>query len=284
MRRVAGTSALFALLAAGCGRDLYDPHTAGRCSSDGEPFGDLAPVSDAMGMITSPSLSADGLTLTFIAGDTLHAMRRPSVEELFVPWPDWPSPAADLTELQGYVERPDGLERFVALGRPADLSVQSRGSTFDAWGELAPVTVSGTSINGPDNEWDPFLSPDGLTLWYQRESSAPPVEYEVHQLSRVSLDDRFSTEAEVLSSFLGGSPGSFSLTAEGREVYFSSDEAIHAARVDGAELSAGRRLVELDAPGLDYEPFIRPDGCEIFWVRGGGGQRVFHATRSPDVR
>jgi len=284
VRRLAGTTALFALLAAGCGRDLYDPHTTGRCSLDGEPFGDVAPVSEGLGTIASPSLSADGLTLTFITGGTLRAMRRPSVEQAFVPWPDWPSPAADLTELQGSVERPDGLERFVSRGSPADLFVQRRASTSDAWSELTPVTVGGTAINGPENEWDPFLSPDGLALWFQRESRPPMVEYEVHQLSRVSMDGPFTTDSQVLSSFLGGSPGSFSLTADGRQVYFSSDAAIHAARVDGAELSEGRRLVELDAPGLDYEPFIRPDGCEIFWVRGGALQRVFHATRSPDVR
>ena len=71
-------------------------------------------------------------------------------------------------------------------------------------------------------------------------------------------------------------------------LYFSLGGDVFVTELEGSTWSGRRAISEIEPmaplpPGQDYEPLVRPDGCELFWVRqlDDDHQQVFHATRSP---
>lgn len=302
-------------LAAGCGRELYDANVdasaldVGRgdagltCLPGGPIFGDIEPLGMTAPTVTTPSLSHDGLRLTYLeitritrAGEmvtvaTVHELVRSSREGAF-------GPDAVLTDgplvalgegLRAHVTRVDEIERFVALDVGAeqiDLFVQTRSSPSAEWASPTPVMAAGASIAVPGfQEWDPYLSADGLTLWFQRERTGPMATSQIHTLTRPSLTASFGAEATLAESVVGAVPGSPSLTLDGTALYFSLDGDLYVSELEGGAWSGRRTIGEIEAvpAARDYEPLIRPDGCELFWVRqvDSARQQMFHAMRSP---
>ncbi len=319
MRRTARTACLTATLIAGCGRGLYDETLDARVDDDDAPgadagrgdagltcspaaeFGAIEALGVPAATVTSPSLSHDGLRLSYfhitrvIEGTvertvtTVHQLTRPSRDSAFgadAVLRD--GPLVELGEgLRAHFTRIDELERFVALDQGSDevdLFVQTRPSAGGEWGTLAPVMAAGVTINTDGfQEWDPHLTADGLTLWFQREETGTMATSQIHTLTRSSLTSPFGAEATIDDSVVGDIPGSPSLTLDGRALYFSFDGDLHVSELDGTTWRPRRAISEIDTMSSesDYEPSVRPDGCEIFWVRqiDGSNQQVFHATR-----
>ncbi|MBN2128877.1 MAG: PD40 domain-containing protein [Sedimentisphaerales bacterium] len=152
-----------------------------------EPWGEpvnLGPSVNTSASEGYPSISADGLTLFFsemfastiarplrpggMGGQDLWMVTRPSAES------EWGTP----TNLGSVVnstadERSpcissDGLSLYLASNRPGgsgtlDLWVSTRPDTDSPW--TAPVNL-GPAINSGDDDADPSLSADGLTLFF----------------------------------------------------------------------------------------------------------------------
>jgi len=129
-----------------------------------------APV-NTTGAETSPSLSADGLELYFSNGYVdLWVSTRATKND---PWgqpvklgppvnseyaEDCPCISADGLSLYFISDRPGG-------GNNSDIFVTTRTSKNSPWGE--PVNL-GPNVNSSQYEYTPFISPDGLMLFFSR--------------------------------------------------------------------------------------------------------------------
>ena len=227
--------------------------------------------------MSTPSLSPDGLALRFLVDRAIFVASRPRLDAPFGPATPDMSLLAGLGPVESYYVRDDDLERFIArdvAGMASDLFVQRRSSVRDPWSPLEPLA----SINTAASEWDPFLSPDRLTLWLQRQSAS---EITVFRMRRPRDGAAFGALEPIDLSSAGDDPGTPTLVADGSAVVFSADDRIWYAPVNGAD-TVGSPLELIGAePGVNqFEPFIRPDGCEVFWVRGFPHTLV-HARREP---
>ena len=137
-----------------------------------------APVNTA-GPETSPSLSADGLELYFSDGIMSNASAdlwvstRASKDD---PWGQPVKLAAPVNSANGEdcpCISADGLSLYFLSNRPGvssnpgntDVFVATRPSKIDPWGE--PVNL-GPNVNTNYYEYTPFISPDGLSLFFSR--------------------------------------------------------------------------------------------------------------------
>ncbi len=137
-----------------------------------------APVNTA-GPETSPSLSADGLELYFSDGimnnvsADLWVSTRASKDG---PWGQPLKLAAPVNSVYGEdcpCISADGLSLYFISSRPGvssnpgntDVFVTTRPSKIDPWGE--PVNL-GPNVNTNHYEYTPFISPDGLSLYFSR--------------------------------------------------------------------------------------------------------------------
>jgi ketosteroid isomerase-like protein len=148
-----------------------------------KPWGspvNLGPVVNTAGFEVAPTVSSDGLELIFSdygkpraggQGKTdLWVTKRASRT---APWgkPENLGPLVNSAEDEiTPVISPSGLELFIDSYRPgglgySDLWVSRRATKAAAWG--APEWL-GPAINGPGIEHCPTLSPDGLTMFFDR--------------------------------------------------------------------------------------------------------------------
>ncbi|HSW02676.1 MAG TPA: hypothetical protein VLI39_21110 [Sedimentisphaerales bacterium] len=132
-----------------------------------------APINTA-GPETSPSLSADGLELYFSNGyadlwvSTRVRRDDPWSEPVKLPPPvnsenseDTPCISADGLSLYFMSDRPGGGNN----PSNSDIFVTTRTTKDDLWGE--PVKL-GLNVNSDQYEFTPFISPDGLSLFFAR--------------------------------------------------------------------------------------------------------------------
>lgn len=127
----------------------------------------------------------------------------------------------------------DGLSLYLVRrpGNNLELYVSSRESTSDSWS--APVPVEGP--NSSDNESDPFLSADGLMLFFSSDRSGGLGGYDIWVCKRATVDEAWgpAEAVEVLNS--AGRDADPWLSEDGSRFWLSSDrdgdielyEAIH---------------------------------------------------------
>ncbi|MBX7195653.1 MAG: hypothetical protein K1X94_26590 [Sandaracinaceae bacterium] len=295
------------VLIGGCGRVNYRELDAGAgatCAWPGNPFSAPTPIeredpvfdgSVRSISVNSVALSPDGLTLSFIDesnGHQVYDLHRASLSGPFSSSPVANSDFSFGPDLRSFHVRTDRLERFVALAQPgtglADLFVQTRASTSDPWSSPRDVLLDGVSLNTADaHEWDPYLSSDGLTLWFQREPTREAVAagapLELHRARRAALDQPFGAAETIDVSAAGPSPGSPTVTAHDTAVVIADDQDLFYFVPGAATTGLPMRIAEIDPAGTgsDYEPFIRRDGCELLWVRQGARATIMRSARSP---
>lgn len=133
------------------------------------------------GQDTSPCLSADGLKLYFSRGDFTFTASKADlwVAERASRDDPWGVPrrlqelaSNDSAELEPYISA-DGLSLYFMSDRPwgisnstlTDIFVTTRPSPDALWAE--PMKL-GSNINTEQYEYTPFISPDGLSLFFSR--------------------------------------------------------------------------------------------------------------------
>jgi hypothetical protein len=130
---------------------------------------------------------------------------------------------SDATD-QGPTVTADGLTLFFASTRTGgqgqeDLWVATRPNTTSAWGS---AIINLEEINTGAVEGAPFISPDGLVLYFVSDRPGGRGRRDIWRTSRGSLTERFGIPmniAEVNSSEQEDDP---ILTSDGRELFFSS--------------------------------------------------------------
>ena len=180
----------------------------------------------------SPSLSADGLELYFDRKDSdLWVSTRATKDD---PWGE-PVKLESPINTGNREDHPcisaDGLELYFRSNRPggdnnptnSDIFVTTRLTKDDPWGE--PVKLS-TNVNGDQYETLPFISPDGLSLFFSRGYSKG----HVHVCRRASITDpwepaEFFAPVNSATGIWSDSPGQsefcVSFSEEDSTIYFA---------------------------------------------------------------
>jgi len=246
-------------------------------------FGSVSAVSELADPAKqgNPWLAADGRTLYFDSGtgDTeLYRAVRAGAGQPF-------GPRVQLTELTSPVED-TGLV-IIADERVAVISSSRTGSLgFDLWQtERAgpglpfdpPSRVPYAAINDSANQFDAFLSADGLRVFYATSIAGGQV---LRMSSRASTSAAFAAPVPI--------PGTGTLAVEA-DPELSPDElvlvfsanlplSLHAAvrASPGAPFGAPFALSSIVGSGYDGDPTLSADGCELFFISDRGGDRDLH--------
>ena len=235
--------------------------------------------------------SADGLTIYFA--------RAPAGGEAFDLYvatrgdPEAPFSATSVlaTSTPFSEKRPvvtaDGLTLYMETTGSAsdtDIRVATRTDTTVDF----PSSVSIAGVDGPKNEFNPWISGDGLTLYFTSDRDGYN---DIFMTTRATADASFATPVAVteLNSAYGDYMGA--LRGDGLEIFFGSsrdtnlanDDIFHATRASPSEpFGATSKIAELSgATTNEYPSWVSADGCQLLFTsnRGGAGYDIWLASR-----
>ncbi len=179
----------------------------------------ITEIDDTICACSDPSLSADGLTMTFSAGYYFVSTRSARGQ----PWstPRRLNGVLAAADVHGVGLSPDGLSIVFAdntvAASGASLFVASR-LTADA--EFA-MAVQLASVATPWAEQYPSLSRDGLEVWFQVDRANTRIFF----ATRENPTDPFSTPTQVSSLGSALSPSDPEISADKRTLYFDQETA-----------------------------------------------------------
>ena len=235
-----------------------------RRSAIDDPWSEPVKLDDSVngvGTVTSPSLSADGLELYFARNRNLWISTRQSKDdpwdepiELEAPvktgnWEGYPCISADGLELYFLSDRPGGGSNPTNT----DIFVTTRPTQDSPWGE--PVKLS-TNVNSNQYETTPFISSDGLLLFFVRGYSKE----HIYLSRRTTITEPWGS-AEFFTpinsgsagDIWGSSPGEAELSASFAEgdstIYFSRGTSVHSSDWNIWQMEA-TPIVDFNSDGI----------------------------------
>jgi hypothetical protein len=234
----------------------------------------------------NPWLAQDGKTLYFDSGtgDTeIFSATRANRGAAF----DAPVQVTELTsanEETGLMLSDDGSVGVISSSRPGSQGFdlyevrRSMTGTFDA-PDAAPMANLTTGAN----EFDPFLSGDGLTLYYAQNTSLGQV---LLTTSRQTRGEAFRLPQQLMGSGTFAVEADPDLSPDQLVMVFSAGTPLQlfGALRSSSDLAFGTpfSLTDLVSTGHDGDPAFSPDGCELFWISDRGGNRdLYHVDLVP---
>ncbi len=241
-----------------------------------------------------PTLTADRLELFFLStrsggpggGDVWHASRSNASDA-------WSAPLLVAEVSSTFQEKSpaisaDGLTLWVASDRPGgqgglDIWVSTRAARTTDWSAPAIVSV----LNSPGDEIPRPPGQGGLVmpLGYRAVSSAT---YQIDEASRSGLDASWSMPLPLSEVDTANIDVDGFLSDDGLTLHFSSDRlhkgdqdlyVAHRARV-GDPFGDFAPLGGLNTPHTDRDPWLSPDGTEIYFSSDrSGALKIYRATR-----
>ena len=242
----------------------------------------------------NPFITADGLTFFFEskrpggAGvEDIWYATRPSVGV------DWGAPAA-YTSLSSslsdsaFTVTADGLTGFLSTNRTGgtgglDIWIVTRASTSQLFLGAAATPLS--VVNDGAHQWDPMPAAGGLELYISSndypQSLGGQGGADIVVSTRASAGDAFGAPVPVPGINSSSSEANPSLTADRRVMLFSSGRAGGSGSSDiwyatragiNNPFSAAKPAPVVNNAEYDGEPFVTPDGCELYFAssRAGG--------------
>lgn len=242
----------------------------------------------------NPFITADGLTLFFEskrpggAGvEDIWYATRPSVGAA------WGAPAAYTglnTSLSdsAFTVTADGLTGFLSTNRAGgtgglDIWIVTRASASQPFFNTAAVPLS--VVNDAAHQWDPMPAAGGLELYISSNDYPQALGgqggADIVVSTRSSASDPFGVPAPVPGINSSSSEANPSLTADRRVMLFGSNRPGGSGSLDiwyatrsgpGAPFSAPKPAPGINTLDYDGEPFVTPDGCELYFAssRAGG--------------
>jgi Tol biopolymer transport system component len=240
-----------------------------------------------------PSLSADGSTLIYSAGNPgdLYFATRPDTSSLFSGGALLPGPInTGAAEVTPFLSR-DGRSLFFATDRVGtsglrDIMLATRASEADDFG--APSFVTAANSTGSDNL--PTLSPDGRTLFFRSDRFGGLGAEDIWTVSRASSSGPFSNATNFAELNTFQSDSGVSLRGDGLEIFFAServgtegDDDLWVAERDTLDDAFGnlRNVSEVNGPAQDTDPALSFDGTELFFASSRTGlPTLWRSTRA----
>lgn len=180
------------------------------------------------------------------------------------------------------------LHRDAAGDGVADIAVDqySPNTTCFAKWQLGPMFAAPTLVSGvstSSNESDPFLTPDGLQLYFQRSG-------DFYLATRPSTLSSFDAGAQVTSLSSGVAETKLFVDASGTRAWFASQRAGGAG---GFDLWRGTRSVQsqmwsvdqmylgiVNTPEEQHDPYLSPDLLHLYYAPlQVAGQTIVLSTR-----
>lgn len=245
----------------------------------------------------SPTLSADELDIYFhanhdglgLGSDDIWIAQRASVDDPF----DGFELVVELSSVEAdgapFLSH-DGLTMLLSSSRPGgvggnDIWIATRSSAAAAFSQPVNVPV----INSASSETGPFLSADGLTLYFGSNRPGGPSSTNIWAASRPTLDDPFGEPSVLAELDIGASVEAPSLSDDELTIYFDGEGAgmtdlYVASRPDrGQDFSAPTPVTELNSASADYSPEISASGDTLYFTSnrepGVGNDDLWLATR-----
>jgi Tol biopolymer transport system component len=186
----------------------------------------------------------------------------------------------------------DELTLWFSSGRDVDGGVANQVHIYSA----TRVTLTSsfgeplydTILNGDSNDSDPFLTPDGLTMYMQSDRDLDPGDLFV--ATRPSVTSAFSAPQPITA--VNTTDDETQPTVDGQgTLWFASSRAtgtgaqdIYSALAQGASFGTAAEEVELDSPDDDWSPTISSDALTIYFASkrtgGAGNDDIWVAKRT----
>jgi hypothetical protein len=279
-------AAALALVAAACGRLGYDSEFVTCDWRDGVQLSAPAHLAELATPVdeVDPFLTADGLTLYFASNRAgpfdIYAATRPRQGASFGP----PARIPESSEGDDFSfgVSTDGRVGYLASDRPGGPGGVSiwLGVRDDPGAPFADLWSLG--ISSPGDDYDPMLTADERVLWLAPASPEDdPRPQDLHLARRNGASWVFSRpeRVEELSSDAGEADPS--LSDDQLVIVFATSrrgarELWYAVRDDADEpFGAPAPIPDINSGFGDSQPFLRGDGCELFFSSrrpGGSGQ------------
>lgn len=242
----------------------------------------LANVNSVWGELDT-TLSPDGRTLYFISTqnddfEDVYFSTRANVDADFsLPMPQSDANAAGVADTRFFVG-PSGLEAFVTSSRAgtigqSDIFRGTRMTTADAFSGFTSIPL----VNSTGEEFDAFLSADSASLYFAPLGRAESMGgQDVYIAVRQPPNGAFAAGTPVPNVNSAADDNDPSLTGDGRVLVFASfrgggSPRVHYATRADASGSFGAAMVlpALSGEGPITDPFISPDGCELYFTAEG---------------
>ena len=173
-----------------------------------------------------PTTTPDELTLVFrsnraggTGGNDLYQATRTTTANPFSVATQIANLNTASSDVQPFL-RADGAELFFTSNRNGTYDIFRSVRTGNAFG--APTLVSELST-ATDNEQDPALSPDGLTIYWRSDRPGGLGASDIYTATRASLTDAFGPATHVANVSSSSDDGVSWVSADGARLYISSN-------------------------------------------------------------
>lgn len=263
--------------------------------SDGGGFGAptlVSPLAASSADDFKPTLTADMLEIYFLSdrpggpghGDVWSATRAAVTDAWGTPHCvlEVSSPSNETSPAVSV----DGRDLWVASDRPGgaggyDIWVSNRSSRSATWS--TPTRVA--ELSSPDDDLPRPPGERGLVMPLAVGASA---KYQTYTSSRVTIGGSWTTPSPLSSVDTSGIDTDGFLTDDGLGLYFSSDRIIPGDQdlffstrlATGTKFASFADLRELNSPAQDRDPWLSPDGHEIYFSSDRSGTlKIYQASR-----
>ena len=234
------------LVVTACGRIDFDPVTA--MTRDGAPDGDAPGTADACALGPFGPVTSLGPTVNSVSHEY------------------GPTLSADGLTIVFHSDRVGGMG-------VNDLYMSTRASTADPFGVASALTT----LNSTSDEDSPWLSGDGLTLYFSSTRAA--VSKRLYVTTRATTASPWAAPA-LVPGFASEEVSGVALGPDGNEMFYNHESGgvlmMRGTLVPPTVLGP---VTELNQGGDGY-PSLSSDGLTIYWERDlAGTDDVYTATR-----
>jgi hypothetical protein len=243
--------------------------------------------------VWSPKLSSDGLSLYFAVtvpgfAEQLGVATRPDRATPFGYGQSLPAPVNQAGEGTPYLSL-DGLSLYFYSARSGgagnrDLYVATRRDVSEDFGRITALS----SLNTPELDYQPWLSPDELTIYF---ASGPAGNNDIFRATRGSTSDEFGQPQLVSELSSPSDEGGLTVSSDGLQVILASNrpggpgarDLYIATRTRPEDpFSTPQWLAALDTADNEIDPAFSPDGTELYFVsnRGGADNCIYRVART----
>jgi Tol biopolymer transport system component len=266
----------------------------------GFEFSKPAPVAELNSAATEQSLSLtlDGRTAYFSSGRTggsggsdVYVATRPGSSGPFTSVTAYKSinSADEESQLSLSSDALIAVLSTTRAGGPgkSDLWVATRASVAQPF--TSAIFFPAALLNTTENEWDPFLTSDGLTLYYQ--STGDPKGKGGGELlvsQRLNVQSPFKQGTLLAAVNSADSDGNPAASSDGLVLVFSStrpggkgkSDIYYATRSSSAGTFGNPQLFpDVNTAANERDPFLTADGCTLYFASdraGGKGELDFY--------